>query len=176
MSGTFATAAGPHSGGGTTHISRFGTLNSSVYVHAAFVGAFAVLFVFTLGYLMAQRRSAPRLFVLGGVVGVVLLVQMGLGDLQYRSDASGRPMPTPQVHPQQYTQPVQQMQQPAWQAAGHRTMGQAPTPYGAPSLPMPATAPVRRGDERAWWADGGLSTGSGAGVASFRSPPERALT
>jgi heme a synthase len=85
VSGTFATAAGPHSGGGTTHISRFGTLDTSVYVHAAFVGAFGVLFVFTLGYLMAQRRSAPRLFVLGGVVGALLLVQMGLGDLQYRT-------------------------------------------------------------------------------------------
>jgi heme a synthase len=84
-SGTFATAAGPHSGGGTTHISRFGSLNTSVYVHAAFVAVFAVLFVFTLGYLMAQRRTAPRLFVLGGAVGVLLLVQMGLGDLQYRT-------------------------------------------------------------------------------------------
>ena len=68
---------------------------------------------------------------------------IALGGTRARyDDGSGRPMPTPQVHPQQYTQPVQQMQQPAWQAAGAPSMGQAPTPYGgAPSLPMPATAP-----------------------------------
>jgi cytochrome c oxidase assembly protein subunit 15 len=85
VSGTFATAAGPHSGGGAEHVDRFGTLNTSVYVHAAFVAAFACAFVFTLGYLMAQRRRAPRLFALGGGVLVLLLVQMGLGDLQWRT-------------------------------------------------------------------------------------------
>jgi adenylate cyclase len=61
---------------------------------------------------------------------------IALGGTRARyDDGSGRPMPAPQVHPQQYTQPVQQMQQPAWQASPPG----AGQPYGAPS--MPATTP-----------------------------------
>ena len=85
VSGTFATAAGPHSGGGAEHVDRFGTLNRSVYVHAGFVAVFACTFVFTLGYLMAQRRRSPRLFAFGLATLALLLLQMGLGDLQWRT-------------------------------------------------------------------------------------------
>ena len=61
VSGTFATAAGPHSGGGE-HIDRFGSLEPTVYVHGAIVGAFLLSFLFAIGYLAAYRQRSPRLF------------------------------------------------------------------------------------------------------------------
>jgi cytochrome c oxidase assembly protein subunit 15 len=84
VSGTFATAAGPHSGGGK-HIDRFASLKPTVYAHAAFVAIFLGAFVFSLGYLTAHRARSPRLFLLAvGVLGVLLL-QMGIGEVQWRT-------------------------------------------------------------------------------------------
>jgi adenylate cyclase len=58
---------------------------------------------------------------------------IALGGTRARyDDGSGRPMPTAQVHPQQYTQPVQQMGQPGWLPPGAQ---QPPSQYGAPSVP-----------------------------------------
>ena len=84
VSGTFATAAGPHSGGGA-HIGRFGSLDRSVYIHGAIVGAFLLSFLFTIGYLAAYRDRSPILFGVGiGVLGL-LLVQMAVGEIQWRT-------------------------------------------------------------------------------------------
>ena len=83
VSGTFATAAGPHSGGGE-HIDRFGSLEPTVYVHGAVVGAFLISFLFSIGYLAAYRNRSPRLFGIGVAVLALLLVQMGIGELQWR--------------------------------------------------------------------------------------------
>jgi cytochrome c oxidase assembly protein subunit 15 len=86
VSGSFATAAGPHSGGGKTeHIDRLGRLEPIVYVHAAVVGVFLCTFLFSLGYLAARRHTLARLVALGAGVFVLLLVQMGLGELQWRT-------------------------------------------------------------------------------------------
>jgi len=86
VSGAFATAAGPHSGGGAADkIDRLGRLEPIVYVHAATVGVFLLTFLFSLGYLAARRDRAPRLFNLGAVVFVLLLAQMGLGEIQWRT-------------------------------------------------------------------------------------------
>ena len=83
VTGTFATAAGPHSGG--DRVARFGRLDALLPVHAAGVAVFGLTLVFVVGYLAAQRRSAPLLFRLAvGLVGLVLL-QMGIGDIQYRT-------------------------------------------------------------------------------------------
>ena len=83
VSGTFATAAGPHSGG--DRVVRFGRLDVMLVVHAGAVAVFGLCLVFGLGYLAAERERAPRLFRLGlGLVGLVL-AQMGLGELQYRT-------------------------------------------------------------------------------------------
>jgi cytochrome c oxidase assembly protein subunit 15 len=84
VSGTFATAAGPHSGGGK-HIDRFAKFQPVLYGHAATVAVFSAAFVFSLGYLAARRERSPRLFVLAVGVGALLLAQMGLGELQYRT-------------------------------------------------------------------------------------------
>jgi cytochrome c oxidase assembly protein subunit 15 len=84
VSGTFATAAGPHSGGGE-HIDRFGELDRTVYLHGAVVGLFLLSFLFAIGYLAAYRDRSPVLFGLGLAVLALLLVQMGIGELQWRT-------------------------------------------------------------------------------------------
>ncbi len=85
VTGTLATAGGPHSGGGAEHVDRLWRLQPLIYVHAAAVAVFAVALVFMLGYLASGRAGWPRLFGLGLAVLAVLLVQMGLGELQYRT-------------------------------------------------------------------------------------------
>jgi cytochrome c oxidase assembly protein subunit 15 len=86
VSGSFATAAGPHSGGGKAEdIDRLGRLEPIVYLHGAVVGIFLCTFLFSLGYLAARRARSPRLFALALGVFVLLLVQMGLGELQWRT-------------------------------------------------------------------------------------------
>ena len=85
LSGTFATAAGPHSGGGE-HIDRFGSLEPTVYVHGAFVGAFLISFLISIGYLAAFRARSPLLFRFGLGVFALLLVQMVVGEIQWRTE------------------------------------------------------------------------------------------
>jgi len=85
LSGTFATAAGPHSGGGE-HIDRFGSLEPTVYVHGAFVGAFLISFLISIGYLAAFRARSPLLFGFGLGVFALLLVQMVVGEIQWRTE------------------------------------------------------------------------------------------
>lgn len=86
VSGSFATAAGPHSGGGKADkIDRLGRLDPFVYAHGAVVGVFLLTFLFSLGYLAARRERAHRLYLLGLAVFFVLLAQMGLGELQWRT-------------------------------------------------------------------------------------------
>ena len=84
VSGTFATAAGPHSGGGK-HIDRFASLKPTVYAHAVVVAVFLAALLFSLGYLAARRERSPRLFAGGVVLLALLLLQMGIGELQWRT-------------------------------------------------------------------------------------------
>jgi cytochrome c oxidase assembly protein subunit 15 len=87
VAGAFATAAGPHSGGGEAdEIDRLGRLEPVVYVHGAIVGLFLCVFLFTLGFLASRRDRAPRLFTFAVGVFVLLLLQMGLGELQWRTE------------------------------------------------------------------------------------------
>jgi heme a synthase len=86
VTGTLATAGGPHSGGGPAdRVDRLWRLEPLVYIHAAAVGVFGIGLVFLLGYLAAQRQRWPRLFVFGLAVFGLLLVQMALGEVQYRT-------------------------------------------------------------------------------------------
>src|SRR3989440_6218767 len=84
VSGALATAAGPHSGGGTTQVHRLARFEPVLYAHAGVVAVFGCSFLFLLGYLAARRSRSPRLFAAALVVLAVLLVQVGLGELQYR--------------------------------------------------------------------------------------------
>jgi heme a synthase len=96
VTGTLATAGGPHSGGGEAdHVDRLWRLQPLVYIHAAAVAVFGIGLVFLLGYLASQRARWPRLFALGlGVFGL-LLAQMALGEVQYRTHL---PWPLVLVH------------------------------------------------------------------------------
>ena len=96
LTGTLATAGGPHSGGGAADkVDRLWRLQPLVYVHAATVAVFAVGLVFVLGYLASQRQRWPRIFAAGLVVFGLLLVQMTLGEIQYRTHL---PWPLVLVH------------------------------------------------------------------------------
>jgi len=84
VSGTFTTAAGPHSGG--ADIRRLGSLDGALWVHVRMTALFGCVFLFVLGYLAARRDRSPRLFGLSlGLVGV-LLVQMAVGEVQWRAE------------------------------------------------------------------------------------------
>jgi len=85
VTGTLATAGGPHSGGGAAHVDRLWRLQPLLYVHAAAVAVFGVGLVFVLGYLAARRGRSPRLFLLGAAVLGLLVVQMIIGEVQYRT-------------------------------------------------------------------------------------------
>ena len=84
VSGTFATAAGPHSGG--EDVRRFGDATASVYVHAAVVAAFSLAFLFVLGYLAARRERSPRLFAAALAVLALLAAQAVVGGIQYHTE------------------------------------------------------------------------------------------
>jgi cytochrome c oxidase assembly protein subunit 15 len=95
VTGTLATAAGPHSGGGAEHVDRLWRLQPLIYVHAVAVGVFGLSLVFLLGYLASQRERWPLLFKLGLGVLALLLAQMALGEIQYRTHL---PWPLVLVH------------------------------------------------------------------------------
>src|SRR4029078_5599226 len=78
VSGTMATASGPHPGD-STKVRRLWEVDEASSVHAGATAVFGVCFVFVLGYLAARRDRSPRLFFLSlGVLGL-LLVQMIIG-------------------------------------------------------------------------------------------------
>jgi cytochrome c oxidase assembly protein subunit 15 len=81
VTGTLVSAAGPHSGG--VDIRRLGSLRSAIDVHAGATAVYGVAFVALLGYLAARRSEAPRLF--AGMVGLLglILVQVGIGEIQW---------------------------------------------------------------------------------------------
>jgi heme a synthase len=83
VTGTLATAAGPHSGG--ADIRRWGNLVDAVYVHVRATAVFGIAFLVVLAALARNRRQArlPFLFALG--VLAALLVQMAVGEIQWRS-------------------------------------------------------------------------------------------
>jgi cytochrome c oxidase assembly protein subunit 15 len=84
VSGTITTASGPHPGD-SSKVRRLWHLGSAIYVHAGATAVFGISLVFTLGYLAARRARSPRLFLVSvGVLGL-LLVQMAIGETQYRT-------------------------------------------------------------------------------------------
>jgi heme a synthase len=84
VTGTIATASGPHPGD-SSKVRRLWHLGSAVDLHAGATAVFGVCFVFVLGYLAARRARSPRLFLASvGLLGL-LLVQMAIGETQYRT-------------------------------------------------------------------------------------------
>jgi heme a synthase len=83
VTGTFSTAAGPHSGDADV-VERLWHLDDAVYLHVRVTAVFGAFFLFVLGLLAARRRQTPRVFRLALVLLGVLLVQMAVGELQWR--------------------------------------------------------------------------------------------
>ncbi len=83
VTGTFSTAAGPHSGDADV-VERLWDLEDAVYLHVRVAAVFGALFLFVLGLLAARRALAPRLFRLALLLLAILLLQMALGELQWR--------------------------------------------------------------------------------------------
>lgn len=84
VTGTLATAAGPHPGG--SDIRRLGSLDDAVYVHVRASAAFGIGLLALVGYLWTRRRRSPRLFALSLVLTGVLVLQMGIGEAQWRTE------------------------------------------------------------------------------------------
>jgi cytochrome c oxidase assembly protein subunit 15 len=84
VTGTFATAAGPHPGG--EDVRRLWTLYDAVYLHVRGTAVFGVTFLVVLVWLWRRRAVYPRLLEAGFVVLGLLLLQMMVGELQYRTE------------------------------------------------------------------------------------------
>jgi cytochrome c oxidase assembly protein subunit 15 len=84
ISGTMATAAGPHPGS-REGVRRLGNFQTALEVHVRATAVFGILLAVLLAYLWARRREARGLLhATLGVLGIVV-VQMAVGELQYRN-------------------------------------------------------------------------------------------
>jgi cytochrome c oxidase assembly protein subunit 15 len=86
VSGTVSTAAGRFPGSsGSTVVSRLWDFHSAVYWHVRAVAVFGIVFLVLAAWAWRQRDRFPWL--LRGCVGLLalLLVQMAIGELQYRT-------------------------------------------------------------------------------------------
>jgi cytochrome c oxidase assembly protein subunit 15 len=83
VTGAFVTAAGPHSGG--EDIRRLGNLQDAIYVHVRATAVFGIAFLVTLLALAWLRRQARTELVIAGAALVLLLIQMGVGEYQWRN-------------------------------------------------------------------------------------------
>jgi cytochrome c oxidase assembly protein subunit 15 len=81
--GTLATAAGPHSGG--EHVYRLWSLRPALLLHGAAVAVLGCSLMFLIGYLFARRAAAPFFVRAAAALAVLVLFQMALGDVQYRT-------------------------------------------------------------------------------------------
>ena len=84
VTGAVVSASGPHSGG--EDIRRLGVgIVDTVYVHVRVAAVFGIGFLAVAGWLARHRRDAPGAFALSGALLALLVGQMILGEVQYRS-------------------------------------------------------------------------------------------
>jgi cytochrome c oxidase assembly protein subunit 15 len=83
VSGTFVTAAGPHPGG--VSIERLGSFRPAVEVHVRATAVFGLSTLALLAYLGRNRARWPGTFRAFCAVLALLLVQMAVGETQYRT-------------------------------------------------------------------------------------------
>jgi heme a synthase len=83
VTGTLVTAAGPHSGG--ERIRRYGLLPDALHLHVGAVSVFGIVFLGLVASLQHARPLFPRERELAGLVLAALLVQMAIGDIQWRT-------------------------------------------------------------------------------------------
>ena len=84
VTGAVVTASGPHPGG--EDVRRLGVqIVDTVWVHVRVTAAFGVGLVVVGSWLVRNRRAAPGIARLALVLLGVLLVQMAVGEIQYRN-------------------------------------------------------------------------------------------
>jgi cytochrome c oxidase assembly protein subunit 15 len=86
VTGTLSTAAGRFPGSsGSQVVPRLGMFHSAVWLHVRAVAAFGIVFLVLAAWAWLQRARFPWL--IRGCAGLlaILLAQMGLGELQYRT-------------------------------------------------------------------------------------------
>jgi cytochrome c oxidase assembly protein subunit 15 len=84
VTGTVATASGPHSGG--EDIRRLGfEISDAVYVHVRATAVFGIGSIVVGWFIVRLRRDYPGLAWLAAALVAVLLVQLAVGEIQYRN-------------------------------------------------------------------------------------------
>lgn len=83
VTGAFVTAAGPHPGDKAT-IERMFTFDGTVWLHVRATAVFGLAFLALVVWLVRRRGHYPRLLRTALLVLVLLLVQMAVGEWQYR--------------------------------------------------------------------------------------------
>jgi cytochrome c oxidase assembly protein subunit 15 len=84
VTGTFATAAGPHSG--DPDVGRLWVLDDAMWVHVRAAGLFGLALLFVLGYLVAHRARSPLLLRIGLLVAGLAVAQGAVGELQWQTE------------------------------------------------------------------------------------------
>ena len=85
VTGAIATASGPHPGADDA-VDRLGLeIRDTVYVHVRATAVFGIGLLFVGWQLLRSRRAAPGVVRLALVLLAVLLVQMLVGEIQYRN-------------------------------------------------------------------------------------------
>lgn len=85
VTGTLSTASGPHPGD-SAEIERFWNLLDAMWLHVRATAAFGLAFLVLLVYLARSRARAGRLFHGALVLLGLLLLQMAVGEIQWRNE------------------------------------------------------------------------------------------
>jgi cytochrome c oxidase assembly protein subunit 15 len=85
VTGAFSTAAGPHPGD-AADIDRFWSLLDAVWLHVRATAVFGVSFLVLLAWLARNRHEVGRLLQLALGLLALLLVQMAIGEIQWRNE------------------------------------------------------------------------------------------
>jgi heme a synthase len=84
VTGAVATAAGPHPGD-SAGVRRMGSLIEAMWVHVRASAVFGIVLAGLVGYLVARRHRAPRLLWPAGLLLGLVVVQMVVGEVQWRT-------------------------------------------------------------------------------------------
>jgi cytochrome c oxidase assembly protein subunit 15 len=86
FSGTLATAAGKYPGSsGDTRVHRLGSFEPSVAMHVRAVAAFGIVFIVLAAWAWRNRARFPWLLRGCGGLLAILVTQMAIGEIQYRT-------------------------------------------------------------------------------------------
>jgi heme a synthase len=83
VTGAVSTAAGPHPGG--SDVDRLWRLHAALYVHVRATAIFGLLFIAFLVFIWRNRQQWPLYAEAAAVLLFLFVVQMGVGELQYRT-------------------------------------------------------------------------------------------